>query len=143
MEYYTHNIHVHTQPYEGIPALLDTLSSAGVKIAVASNKFHEGTLQLIRYFFPDINFVAIYGNREGFPLKPDAQLIEEIISLGNVAREDCVMVGDSAVDIQTAHNSHIASIGVSWGFRSREELIEAGADHIADSVEELQTLLLR
>ncbi|MBE6205649.1 MAG: HAD family hydrolase [Rikenellaceae bacterium] len=143
VEYYTHNIHVHTQPYEGIPALLASLSAAGVKIAVASNKFHEGTLQLIRYFFPDINFVAIYGNREGFPLKPDAQLIEEIISLGDVAREDCVMVGDSAVDIQTAHNSHITSIGVSWGFRSREELIEAGADHIADSVEELQTLLLR
>lgn len=143
VDYYTHNIHNHTLPYEGITELLSELQRAGVRIAVASNKFHEGTLQLITHFFSDINFVAVYGNREGFPLKPDAQLIEEIISLGDVAREDCVMVGDSAVDIQTAHNSHITSIGVSWGFRSREELIEAGADHIADSVEELQTLLLR
>lgn len=142
VEYYTHNIHVHTQPYEGIHALLDTLSAAGVKIAVASNKFHEGTLQLIRYFFPDINFVAIYGNREGFPLKPDAQLIEEIMQLGGATNSECVMVGDSAVDIQTAHNAGIASIAVSWGFRSMEELEQANPDHIATSVEQLRHILL-
>ena len=50
VEYYTHNIHNYTAPYEGITELLSEFQSAGVKIAVASNKFHEGTLQLINFF---------------------------------------------------------------------------------------------
>lgn len=142
VDYYTHNIHNHTLPYEGITELLSELQRAGVRIAVASNKFHEGTLQLISHFFSDINFVAVYGNREGFPLKPDAQLIEEIMQLGGATNSECVMVGDSAVDIQTAHNAGIASIAVSWGFRSMEELEQANPDHIATSVEQLRHILL-
>ena len=142
VDYYTHNIHNHTLPYEGIAELLSELQRAGVRIAVASNKFHEGTLQLISHFFSDINFVAVYGNREGFPLKPDAQLIEEIMQLGGATNSECVMVGDSAVDIQTAHNAGIASIAVSWGFRSMEELEQANPDHIATSVEQLRHILL-
>ena len=142
VDYYTHNIHNHTLPYEGITELLSELQRAGVRIAVASNKFHEGTLQLISHFFSDINFVAVYGNREGFPLKPDAQLIEEIMQLGGATSSECVMVGDSAVDIQTAHNAGIASRAVSWGFRSMEELEQANPDHIATSVEQLRHILL-
>lgn len=142
VDYYTHNIHNHTLPYEGITELLSELQMAGVRIAVASNKFHEGTLQLISHFFSNINFVAVYGNREGFPLKPDAQLIEEIMQLGGATNSECVMVGDSAVDIQTAHNAGIASIAVSWGFRSMEELEQANPDHIATSVEQLRHILL-
>lgn len=142
VEYYTHNIHTYTRPYEGITELLAELQVAGVKIAVASNKFHEGTLQLIEYFFPDIRFVAVFGNREGYPLKPDAQLLEEIMQIGGVTNPECVMVGDSAVDIQTAHNTGISSIAVSWGFRSREELEQAEAEHIVESVEQLRELLL-
>ncbi len=142
VEYYTHNIHNYTAPYEGITELLAELQSAGVKIAVASNKFHEGTLQLINYFFPNIEFIAVYGNREGYPLKPDAQLIEEIMRIGGVTNSECVMVGDSAVDIQTAHNAGIDSIAVSWGFRSMEELEQANPTHIVGSVKELRELLL-
>ena len=142
VEYYTHNIHNYTAPYEGITELLAELQSAGVKIAVASNKFHEGTLQLIKYFFPDIEFIAVYGNREGYPLKPDAQLIEEIMRIGGVTNSECVMVGDSAVDIQTAHNAGIDSIAVSWGFRFMEELEQANPTHIVGSVKELRELLL-
>lgn len=142
VEYYTHNIHNYTAPYEGITELLAELQSAGVKIAVASNKFHEGTLQLINYFFPNIEFIAVYGNREGYPLKPDAQLIEEIMRIGGVTNSECVMVGDSAVDIQTAHNAGIDSIAVSWGFRFMEELEQANPTHIVGSVKELRELLL-
>lgn len=142
VKYYTHNIHNYTAPYEGITELLAELQSAGVKIAVASNKFHEGTLQLINYFFPNIEFIAVYGNREGYPLKPDAQLIEEIMRIGGVTNSECVMVGDSAVDIQTAHNAGIDSIAVSWGFRFMEELEQANPTHIVGSVKELRELLL-
>lgn len=142
VEYYTSHIKEHTLPYRGMKELVEELHLAGVKLAVASNKFQQGTEYLVNHFFPSIDFIAVFGNREGYPLKPDARLIDEIIAKTEFSAEDCIMVGDSAVDIQTAKNAGIGSIGVSWGFRSREELVEAAADHIADNVEELRELLV-
>ena len=143
VEFYIDNIDNHTVPYEGMVDLVERLQSAGAKLAVASNKFQAGTEKLIRKFFPTIEWVEICGNHEGVPLKPDTALVDMIIEKAGVERKNCTMVGDSAVDIQTARNAAIRSVGVSWGFRSREELEQAGADHIADTVEELTTLLLK
>ena len=78
--YYSAHIDRHTRPYPGIPDLLAGLDRAGVKLAVVSNKFQEGTDQLIREFFPDIRFSAILGNRPGHPLKPDPAIVEEALS---------------------------------------------------------------
>lgn len=135
--YYTDNIDVHTRPYRGIEELLDKLSRRGVKMAVASNKFQAGTERLVARFFPHIDFVAVCGNREGMPLKPDAAVIEQIIASAGVDRCRTVMIGDSGVDIATARNASIRSIGVEWGFRSHEELTEAGADRTVATAEEL------
>jgi phosphoglycolate phosphatase len=143
VEFYIDNIDNHTVPYEGMVELVEHLQTKGAKLAVASNKFQAGTEKLIRKFFPTIEWVEICGNREGVPLKPDTALVDMIIEKAGVERKNCTMVGDSAVDIQTARNAAIRSVGVSWGFRSREELEQAGADHIADTVEELTTLLLK
>ena len=143
VEFYIDNIDNHTVPYEGMVELVEQLQTKGAKLAVASNKFQAGTEKLIRKFFPTIEGVEICGNREGVPLKPDTALVDMIIEKAGVERKNCTMVGDSAVDIQTARNAAIRSVGVSWGFRSREELEQAGADHIADTVEELTTLLLK
>ena len=143
VEFYIDNIDNHTVPYEGMVDLVEQLQTKGAKLAVASNKFQAGTEKLIRKFFPTIEWVEICGNREGVPLKPDTALVDMIIEKAGVERKNCTMVGDSAVDIQTARNAAIRSVGVSWGFRSREELEQAGADHIADTVEELTTLLLK
>lgn len=143
VEFYIDNIDNHTVPYEGMVELVEQLQTKGAKLAVASNKFQAGTEKLIRKFFPTIEWVEICGNREGVPLKPDTALVDMIIEKAGVERKNCTMVGDSAVDIQTARNAAIRSVGVSWGFRSREELEQAGADHIADTVEELTTLLLK
>lgn len=143
VEFYIDNIDNHTVPYEGMVELVEQLQTKGAKLAVASNKFQAGTEKLIRKFFPTIEWVEICGNREGVPLKPDTTLVDMIIEKAGVERKNCTMVGDSAVDIQTARNAAIRSVGVSWGFRSREELEQAGADHIADTVEELTTLLLK
>ena len=143
VEFYIDNIDNHTVPYEGMVELVEQLQTKGAKLAVASNKFQAGTEKLIRKFFPTIEWVEICGNREGVPLKPDTALVDMIIEKVGVERKNCTMVGDSAVDIQTARNAAIRSVGVSWGFRSREELEQAGADHIADTVEELTTLLLK
>ena len=143
VEFYIDNIDNHTVPYEGMVELVEQLQTKGAKLAVASNKFQAGTEKLIRKFFPTIGWVEICGNREGVPLKPDTALVDMIIEKAGVERKNCTMVGDSAVDIQTARNATIRSVGVSWGFRSREELEQAGADHIADTVEKLTTLLLK
>lgn len=141
VDFYIDHIDTHTRPYDGVVELVNSLNGEGAKIAVASNKFQAGTEKLIRKFFPDVEFVEICGNREGVPLKPDTALVDMIIAKADVKRNQCIMVGDSGVDIQTARNAGIKSVGVSWGFRSRQELEQHGADYIVDSVEQLNEIL--
>lgn len=149
--YYSSHIDVLTRPYPGIVELLSELQSRGVKVAVVSNKFHEGTVHLIREFFPDIDFVSILGNREGFPLKPSPEIVEEVLRKAGVAKADAVMVGDSLTDMRTAANGGIDAIAVSWGYRTKEELAGntivdsalALRDRIFDSNTLLETQRLR
>lgn len=136
--YYVDNIDRHTIPYDGIPELLRKLQKEGVMMAVASNKFQHGTDRLVAKFFGDIEFIAIEGNREGAPLKPDPAIIDNILRKAGVERHDAVMIGDSGIDIRTATNAGIESIGVSWGFRFAEELYDAGATTVVTTTEELK-----
>ena len=140
--YYVDNIDRHTVPYEGMCELLADLQRAGVKLAVASNKFQHGTDRLVSKFFSDIDFVAVEGNREGAPLKPDPQIVTGILSRAGIAPERAVMIGDSGIDIRTAQAAGIDAIGVAWGFRFAEELYEAGAQRVVSQVEELREYLL-
>ena len=137
-EYYSAHIDVHTRPYPGMQELLTQLQARGVKMAVASNKFQEGTEHLIREFFPDIQFVAILGNRPGYPLKPDPEIVREVLAQAAVEKEDAIMVGDSPTDMRTAANGGIDAVAVSWGYRTEEEL---AGNQIAHSIEELRRLL--
>ena len=123
--YYQAHIDVHTRPYPGVPELLEDLHGRGVQLAVASNKFQEGTEYLIRRFFPDIPFVAILGNRPGAPLKPSPEIVQEVLSLSGVSAEDALLVGDSPTDMRTAANGGIEALAVGWGYRSAEELASA------------------
>ncbi len=141
VDYYIEHIDLKTIPYEGMVELLNDLQRDGARLAIASNKFQAGTEKLIKKFFPAIDFVEICGNREGVPLKPDTALVDMIIAKAGVEREQCTMVGDSGVDMQTARNASIRSVGVSWGFRSREELEQNSPNAIADTVAELRRLL--
>lgn len=146
-EYYSSHIDVHTRPYAGMVELLEDLHKSGTRIAVASNKFQEGTETLIREFFPSISFAAVFGNKEGAPLKPDPVLVEEALKAAGASKEKAVMVGDSRTDILTAVGGGIGAMVVSWGFRPRQELINALGElspsgAIADSVEQLRALLM-
>ena len=141
LDYYTANIDRYTHPYDGIREVLHTLQAEGWNLAVASNKFDEGTQKLVRTIFPEVNFKAIYGNKEGFPLKPDAALLQLIMEECDATADTTVMIGDSGVDIQTAKNSSVRSIGCSWGFRPRTELEEYHADFIADTPAEILRVL--
>lgn len=137
VKYYTEHIDIHTVPYRGIPELLAQLVRRDIRLAVASNKFQAGTEKLIRRFFPDISFAAVLGQREGVPLKPDPTVAEEILAATGVARARTLFVGDSGVDMLTAAAAGIRSAGVTWGFRDRAELLEAGAWRIVDRPEAL------
>lgn len=137
VEYYYDNIDNYTVAYDGVHELLQRCVDAGATLAVASNKFHSGTNRLIEEFFGDIEFAAIYGNRDGFPLKPDRAIIDLIMEQCGATADNTYMVGDSGIDIQTARAAGVHSIGVSWGFRDRQELVESGAEYIADNTEEL------
>lgn len=139
LSYYADHIDVHTRPYPGIPELINTLSTAGYQLAVASNKIQAGAEKLIAEFFPGIPFVAVMGNSPLYPLKPDAAVVEYIMDKAGTDRAHTVMVGDSGTDIQTARNAGIPIIAVSWGFRPRHEL--TSANHIADSTDALGSFL--
>lgn len=138
-EYYLTHVDVHTRPFPGIVELLNVLDSKEIKMAVASNKIQKGTEMLIKEFFPGIDFVAILGNCKEYPLKPSSEIVEMILAKGNVPKEKAVMVGDSPTDMLTAVNGGIDRIAVSWGNRTREQLV---GNTIADSVEQLRSLLL-
>lgn len=142
-DYYCSHIDVHSRAYDGIPALLSRLCGAGVKLAVASNKFQWGTQSLIGSFFPDVSFCAVMGGIDGRPLKPDPAVIDEIIALCGVEKSRVAMVGDSSTDIRSAQAAGVTPIGVSWGFRSRDELCSCGAAFIADTPAELENVLIR
>jgi phosphoglycolate phosphatase len=122
--YYTDHIDVHTKPFPGIQDLMATLHHEGVMLAVASNKFQEGTEHLIKEFFPNIPFVAVLGNRPGFPYKPNPEIVEEVLNKAGVKREEAVMVGDSDTDMETAANGGIEGIAVSWGYRNMKDLTD-------------------
>ena len=132
--YYITHIDVHTKPFPGIQDFMAKLHKEGVMLAVASNKFQEGTEHLIKEFFPEIPFVAVLGGRTNFPLKPDPEIVDEVLRKAGVEKEDTVMVGDSDTDMETAANDGITGIAVNWGYRDMSSIENL---KVANSVEEL------
>lgn len=120
-----------TNAYDGIKDCLAELKTRGVKIAVASNKTDEFVNHIVSYIFGTDMFDYVVGKREGVPTKPDPQILDNIITAAGASKADCIMVGDSNVDVITAHNCGIKCIGCVWGFRGEKELTDAGADLIA------------
>ena len=139
--YYTENIDRFTRPYEGIPELLRELVQRGIRLAVASNKFQIGTEKLVWIYFPSIRFDAVFGQRPGVPLKPDPQVVREILADTGAASGAVLYAGDSGIDMDTARAAGVRSVGVTWGFRDRAELYEHGADHVVDRPGEILDLL--
>lgn len=131
-EYYTaHSLDL-TRPYEGIAELLGELREKGISCAVLSNKPDAFVGRIIEALFGGFPFAAVWGKREDFPRKPDPASVRAMISSLGVTEDDCLYIGDSNIDMQTAKNAGITAVGVSWGFRPVSELRESGADFIAD-----------
>ena len=129
-----------TAAYPGIGEMLERLQNAGVTMAVYSNKDHPFSCELMETFFPG-RFALVQGKKEGIPVKPDPTGIRKILTELKADPEKTLFVGDSSVDIQTGHNAGLKSCGVTWGFRSEQSLIDAGADFLAHSAAELQAVI--
>ncbi len=133
-----------TKPYEGIMEMLKTITGKGVRLAVASNKYQDGAEKLVRHFFGEYDFVKILGQRDGQPIKPDPAIVGQIMAaVPLVNKSETVYVGDSNVDMQTGANAEVRTIGVTWGFRSREELAACNPSAIVDTAEALTAEILK
>ncbi len=116
-----------TRPYEGIPELLHALAERNLKLVVLSNKPDADTKNVIHHFFPDVPWSCVRGQVEGVPVKPDragALLAAEEIG---VAPADFLYLGDTKVDMTCARNAGMKPVGVLWGFRTAQELLDNGA----------------
>lgn len=141
LAYYELHKEDYTQPYPGIVPLLEYLQEHQIAVAVASNKIQSAIPPLMETYFPQIQFQAALGSREGVPNKPHPQIVEDILSVSPHDKKNVIYLGDTSVDMQTAKNAGLTAVGALWGFRTREELEESGADHIIETPEQLIALL--
>ncbi len=130
-----------TAPYDGVSDVLRKLRDKGIKTAVVSNKLHTAVVGLCEDYFPSLIDVALGVTTED-ERKPAPVNVIKAMEICGSDRESTIYVGDSDVDVQTAHNAELKCIGVTWGFRDKEVLIENGCDFIAESPDKLLELLL-
>ena len=130
--YYETHTSQKTEPFHEINELLAALRAEGVKLGVVSNKPDGATQAVIAHYFPHV-FDAVAGKKDGYGVKPDpASLLACMQALGTT-QTNTVYVGDSDVDVYTAHNAHIPCAAAAWGYRGEEELAAAGADFMLHS----------
>ncbi len=134
--YYNEHYLDKTVIYDGANEMLAALESRGIKLAVCSNKIQNITEKVCDKFFPG-SFRYAFGQNDKFPLKPDPACSLWIAEQFGADPSEVIFVGDSGSDMKTAKNGGFIAVGVSWGFRSREELLRDGADYIIDKAEEL------
>ncbi len=123
-------------PYEGIPEVLKKLKKNGYKLAIVSNKFMDATKELADLYFKDTIDVAI-GETKDIRKKPAPDTVIEAMKILGVTSDECIYVGDSDVDINTAKNSNMPCISVAWGFRTRQEQIDAGGTIFAEKPDDI------
>ena len=137
--HYKEHLRDATAPYPGVIAMLEALRDRGVKRGVVSNKFSAASKAVCEAYFGDLIDVVV-GEEPGVRKKPAPDSLLAAMQRLGVTPEECAMVGDSPQDILAAKAAGCRSVGVTWGFRSRKELEEAGADVIIDSAEALPEL---
>lgn len=136
-EYYELHKLDNTRPFNGIRELIGKLRELGIKLAVNTNKNDNFACDIVTTLFGKNCFSDIRGKRDGINTKPDPTAAFSIMENIGVTKEESIYIGDSNVDIQTAKNAGIRSIGVCWGFRTKEELMQEGADYIAEIPEDI------
>ncbi len=131
-----------TRPYDGITELLKKLKEQGIKTGIISNKPDFATVDVVKKVIGDELIDICHGGRDNFPLKPDPASTIDIMKELSADEKISAFVGDTSVDIKTGKAAGLHTIGVKWGFRTEEELKEAGAEFITDSAEELFDIIM-
>lgn len=139
--HYLEHMYDNTKPYKDITQMLTLLKEKNIRTAVVSNKLHSGVTGLCDDFFKG-QLTSAYGVNTEDERKPKPKNVFKALDDLGVSEEETVYVGDSEVDVETAKNAGLECIGVTWGFRSKEELIKNGADYIAESCKELLDMIL-
>ena len=139
-EHYSKTMYQKTVAYDGIEDMLTELKKRGVKTGVVSNKFDTAVKELCKNYFDGLIIVAI-GESPDVRKKPAPDSVLKAMKILGAKPENTLYVGDSDVDIQTAKNSNLKSVGVTWGFRDRELLEKEGADFIINTPCELLELI--
>lgn len=144
-EYYGWHYLDNTKLYRGIPNLISNIFERSIPVAVATNKPQDVARKIVDTLIPNLysDHITVLGSCDERPRKPDPAIINEIIAKYPDFNETVVMIGDSNVDMQTAKNAGIHSIGCTWGFRSREELEKEGAEFIVDSPAEIMDIIFK
>jgi len=128
-------------PYDGIPHLLEYLKGKGIKIAVFSNKPHHQAMENIETIFGAGYFDVIRGEQPGTPKKPDPAGALIICRELLIAPEECLYLGDTNTDMKTGIAAGMDTVGVTWGFRDREELLSFGPKYLADHPAEVEKIV--
>ncbi len=129
------------KPYDGLTEIIPELKARGYTVACLSNKPHKYTVDIVEKLFPEGLFCEIHGMKEGIPAKPDPTSFLAIAARQGFSAKDTVMIGDSEPDLNVAKNAGADHILCSWGYRTREQLLAAGANNIIDKTEELLNIL--
>lgn len=132
-----------THLYEGIDSLLDKLTLMNIKLGILSNKADHFTKLIVKHFLDKWHFEAVFGERGGIPRKPDPQAAFEIADIMCLKPHEIIYIGDSGSDMLTAVNAGMYGVGVLWGFREKQELIENGANTIVSHPSEILDLILK
>lgn len=139
-KHYSENMRNETRPYDGIISLLEYLKKNNYNMAIVSNKFQEGVTDLNNHYFSDYIDVAI-GKSPEMRKKPYPDTVLAAIDKLGASKENCLYIGDSEVDIKTAQNANIKSVGVAWGFRGKSLLEKLGANYVIDTPQDLISII--
>lgn len=131
-----------TCPYDGIKNAITAIKNSGMKTCVVSNKDDYAVKELSKLYFGNL-FDFSLGRKDGVEKKPAPDMVNAALKYFGISKKDAVYIGDSDVDYQTAENSDLPFIGVSWGFKGREFLKKLGAEVIVDTADELIDELLK
>ncbi len=138
-DYYAAHSGTTCYPYPGIKETVATLKQAGFRLAIVTNKPNPVTQPLCQAQFPEFDFFL--GEEAGTPRKPAPDMIFKTLAALQVSPENAIYVGDSEVDIATAKAAGLTCISVTWGYRSEQTLIEAGATHLCRRTEDIPRIV--